>query len=235
MSTPSTTVPSRIAPESTTPIGVLRRRVVALALAAGGAGVVAVLIWEPWPGRNNFAYADLAPVRDAVWAGSLLDAVGIAGLGIGLALAVCLLTPSRGRVLATVAAVCSCLGATLHAGGMISIGSLVWYGTAPGVVPAPVGTALFDNLEQNLSHLIALQAGFLLFTVGVLLAMAALWRAGSIPRWSPILTWVLTLALFSGINGRALDLVQAVQVASIAIVASFVWAGSPTHRGMTGR
>lgn len=230
MSSQPTTAPVHRDLASREPADAGRARVVAAALTAGAALVVTVLIWQPWPGRNNFAYADLAPVRDAAWTGALVDGVGLAALGIALGIAVCLLTPGRGRVIATLAAVLTCLGGAVQAAGVISLGTLAWYGTAPGVVPAPVGTALFADLERDLGHLLPLQAGFLMFTLGVLLALVALWRAGAVPRWATVAIAVLTVGQFAGVEGRALDLVQGLQVASLVLVAAFLWTSSTTRR-----
>jgi hypothetical protein len=39
----------------------IRIRLTAVTLAVAAIGVAAVLLWAPWPGRNNLAYADLLP------------------------------------------------------------------------------------------------------------------------------------------------------------------------------
>jgi hypothetical protein len=65
-------------------------------------------------------------------------------------------------------------------------------------------------------------AGFLLFTLGSLVLMGALWRARSVPRWLPVAYLVLTVGVF-GLGGVVLNVVQAVQMLSLTVVAYYAW------------
>ena len=200
-----------------------RITIVALALAAGAAAVITVLAWKPWPGRDDFAYADLAPVRDAAWAGAVIDGIGFAVGGVALGLAVCLLAPSRGSVWATAGAVAGSLGGITFCGGIVSLGVLEWYATAPAI-PAQAGTALLDQVSGDPTHLMAVQAiGFVLHSLGVLLLAVALWRSRSVPRWLPASVGLLTVAAFAGFDGRALDLVEAARAVALILVAWYLW------------
>jgi hypothetical protein len=62
--------------------------------------------------------------------------------------------------------------------------------------------------------------GFLLFTLGSLLLMGALWRSRSVPRWLPIAYLVLTVGIFA-LSGLLLNVVQAVQTLLLVPVAFY--------------
>jgi hypothetical protein len=83
---------------------------------------------------------------------------------------------------------------------------------------------LLQHVADDGAHLIAVQAaGFLLHALGLLLVAVALWRARSAPRWVPIALAVLTIATFSGVSGRALDVVEAARTATALPVAWYLW------------
>lgn len=203
---------------------VVRARIVAVVLAAGAVAVAAVLLWHPFGERNDLSYAALAPVRDAAWAGAVIDGLGFAAVGVALGLAACLLAPARGAVWASTGAVLTGAGGIAFCAGMYAVAVLAWFVTATEVVPPETGTELMAYVEENFGRVGALQmAGFLLFTVGALVLMVALWRARSVPRWFPGGFAVLTLAAFAPLPSRVLDLVQAVQFGSLVLVAWWLW------------
>jgi hypothetical protein len=74
---------------------------------------------------------------------------------------------------------------------------------------------------DNPGHVMGAQmAGFLLYTLGTLLLMGALWRARAVPRWLPIGFLVLTVGLFA-VDGVVLNVVQAVQTLLLVPVAFY--------------
>jgi hypothetical protein len=193
-----------------------RNTIVATVLTLGAIAVAAVVLWQPWGARDHFGYADIAPHRDAAWLGAIIDGLGFAAVGIGLGLAVCLLASHRGSALANIGAVLTGFGGVAFCGGMVAFGSFAWYATS---LPVDTGTALMSYFQDNPGHLIGLQmAGFLLVTLGSLVLMVALWRAGSVPRWLPVAYAVLTVGGFV-LDGVALNLVQATQMLSLTAVA----------------
>jgi hypothetical protein len=198
-----------------------RSRLIAAILSVAALIVAVVVLWQPWGERDGLAYADLAPHRDGAWLGSLADGLAFAAAGVALGLAVCLLAPVRGRVLATVGAVGTALGGALFSAGMVGFGALAWYATNPAALSPEAGTALLAQVKDNPGHLLVVQmAGFLLFTLGALVLSGALWRARSVPRWLPVAYLVLTIATFAT-DGVVLNVVEAVQALAWMVVAFF--------------
>ncbi|HEX2809701.1 MAG TPA: hypothetical protein VHN80_26350, partial [Kineosporiaceae bacterium] len=166
----------------------------------------------------------LVPVRDAAWAGSVIDGIGFAVTGLALGLAVCRLARRRGSVWATVGAVATTLGGIVFACGSVAFAVLMWFATSPDLVPVPTGTALLEHVAGHPGHLFVLQmSGFIGYSIGVLVLAVALWRSGSVPRWLPTVLGLLTVALFAGVEGRALDVVEAAQNAMLLGVAWYLW------------
>ncbi|HEU5110088.1 MAG TPA: hypothetical protein VFT95_16220 [Micromonosporaceae bacterium] len=219
MSTTLTPETALTAPSGTSRV---RAAIVSVILAAGAAAIAAVVLWQPWGERDHLSYADLAPHRDAMWWGTLIDGLAFAAVGVTLAIAVCGLVPARrGAALATVGAVLTGFGGVAFCAGMVAFGSLAWYVTDPGVVPPENGTTLMTYIEDNPGHVMGAQmAGFLLYTLGSLLLMAALWRARAVPRWLPIGYLLLTVGLFA-LDGVALNIVQAAQTLLLVPIAVY--------------
>jgi hypothetical protein len=214
MTTPATTTASGI--------GRARATVVAVLLTLGALASATIVLWQPWGERNDLSYETLAAHRDAAWLGAIIDGVATAAIGITLGLAVCLLARRRGAVLATVGSVVAGLGGVLFCAAIVSFGTLTWYVTDTGALAAPTGTAMMTYVEDNLGHVAAVQApGFLLFTLGALLLMVALWRARAVPMWLPIAYVVLTVGVFV-LDGTAINVVQAVQTLLLAVVSWFL-------------
>jgi hypothetical protein len=201
----------------------LRPAIVSAVLALASGTVAVLVLWQPWGERDALGYDDLAPHADAAWLGSLVDGLAVAAIGVTLALAVCRLVTARGSVLATVAALLAGFGGVAFSAGMITYATLAWYVTNTAAVPADQGRALMSYVENNPGHAMGPQmAGFLLFTLGSLGLMAALWRARAVPRPLPVTYLVLTVGIFV-LDGVALNLVQAAQTLSLLVVAYYAW------------
>ena len=127
----STVTPAAPAVSSAAATGVdrVRAAIVAALLTLGAVAVAAVVLWQPWGGRDRFDYADLAPHRDAAWLGCLIDGLAFAAVGVALGLAVCALAPGRGAVLANIGALLTGVGGVTFGAGVISFGSFSWYAT----------------------------------------------------------------------------------------------------------
>lgn len=198
-----------------------RAAIVSAFLALGAAVVAVLVLWQPWGERDALGYADLAPHRDAAWLGSLADGLAFAVVGTALGLAVCLLAPARGAAWANVGAVMTTLGGVAFCAGMVSFGSFAWYATDTAAVPSGPGEALMSYVEDSPGHMLGVQmVGFLLFTLGSLALMVALWRARAVPRWLPVAYLVLTVGTFA-LGGVVLNVVQAVQMLSLVVVAYY--------------
>ncbi|GIE97611.1 hypothetical protein [Paractinoplanes rishiriensis] len=213
--TPSTTV---------TPAGpgTARATLIATLLSLASLAVAVVVLWQPWGERDALGYADIAPHRDAAWLGTLVDGLAFAVVGVTLGLAVCILAPKRGSTPAAIGAVATGLGGIAFGTGMFSFGALAWFATDTSTLPAAAGTALMSRVEGAPGHLMAVQmTGFLLFTVGSLILMAALWRARSVPRWLPVAFLVLTVALFA-LSGVALNVVEAAQFLLLPVIGFYL-------------
>jgi hypothetical protein len=198
-----------------------RAAIVSTVLALGALAVAAVVLWQPWGERDALGYADIAPHRDAAWLGTLVDGLAFAAVGVALGLAVCRLAPARGAVWANVGALLTASGGVAFCAGAVSFGSFAWYATDTAAIPAGPGTALMSHVEDSPGHMMGVQmAGFLLFTVGSLVLMVALWRARAVPRWLPVAYLVLTVGTFA-LGGVVLNVVQAAQMVSLMIVAYY--------------
>jgi len=103
--------------------------------------------------------------------------------------------PGRGRGLATVAAVLCTIGFICNGLSQSLWGYLLWFATEPGV-DRTAGVAVVDA-AQNASMLPTLPVTFAsvpVFALGLLLLAVALWRAGTVPRWVPVLVVLVDLA-----------------------------------------
>jgi hypothetical protein len=214
------TVSTAVAPSATDRI---RAAIVSGVLALGAVVVAVIVLWQPWGERDALAYDDLAPHRDGAWLGSLVDGLALAAIGVTLAIAVCRLAPGRGAALATVGGVLTGLGGIAFSVGMFAFGSLAWYATSPEAVQPDAGEALMTYVNDNPGHVLLPQMiGFLLFTLGSLLLMGALWRSRSVPRWLPVAYLVLTVGLFV-LGGVAMNVVQAAQTLLLVPVAVYAF------------
>jgi hypothetical protein len=211
----STTAPFRSDPDGTRTLA----RAVAAVTSLGALAVVAVLVWRPWVDRNAFGYGDIAPHRNAIWAGSLIDGLGFALAAIGLGIAACWLAQGRGRGLAVPGALLTAAGGITFAMGSTAFAAAGWLATSDAI-PEKAGRALLHTVGSEGSQLFVPAAvGFLVTTLGSLLIAAALLRARTIPTWIPVALIVLTLAQFVPLPSRALDLVEMGATLTFALVA----------------
>jgi hypothetical protein len=199
--------------------GGARLRIVAAALALGALTVAAMLVWRPWGERNAFGYDDIAPIRDNLWVGSLVDGIGFAVVAVSLGLGTCLLVRGRGSRFANVGAVLATLGGITFAAGSAAHAAVGWVATSD-VISAHTGRALLDFIDDKGGRLmIPAVVGFLLVTLGTLLLATALLRSGALSRWVPIALIVLTVAQFP-VPARVQDFVQIAYMALLVCVAA---------------
>ena len=165
LTTESSTPTGRHAPPAALGAGPARVRIVAGALALGAGTVAAMLVWRPWGERNAFGYGDVAPLRDNLWVGTLLDGFGFAVAAIALSLAVCLLVRDRGSSWANTGAVLGVLGGVAFAMGSFAHAALSWYATSDAISPA-AGRALLEYAEDNgVRVMLPAMAGFLMVAI----------------------------------------------------------------------
>ncbi len=220
-----TATSARITAESAGPEVVRRAsaapRVAAVGLGLGALSVAALLLTTPWGGRNATGYDDIAPIRDAAWAGMLADGIAFAVVGFTLAITVLFLVRGKGRVLALIGAVVTTLGGLLFAMGSFSFASLAWYATSPAV-PVEAGRALVAYATDNPQHgFVVVMIGFLLYTVGSIVLAVALIRGRVMPIVGVVAFLALTVAQFVGLEGRLLDVAQIAQMLLLAGLAAW--------------
>ena len=183
-----------------------RLLLVCAVLALGAATVAAMIILRPVP-RNDLSYVSLAPVRDSVFWWSLVDGVAFAATAVALAIAVSVCTPRRGRVLALIGAPMAAVAGVIFACALVSIAAVGWHATAPAV-PRAVGIQILDGLQETVVPFALLPIGFLTYTLGSLILLGAVWRAGVIARPWLIIFGALTLMQFSPGPRSILDVIQ---------------------------
>jgi hypothetical protein len=216
----ATTSPGRPATDEDLPasMGTARVRIVGAGLGFGAAAIAAMLVWKPWGERDELGYDAVRPIRDHAWTGTTVDAFAFALVSVTLAVATCALVRRRGRHWADVGAVVTVVGGIAFAMGGFARGAVVWLATADQV-PADAGATVLQLVEDEPGHLMALaMAGFLLYTLGTLALTVAWWRSRVVPRWLTVALVVFTVAQFSGIDDRPLDLVQ---VACMGVLVCF--------------
>jgi len=202
----------------------VRTGIIGLTLALGAAVVATVLLIRPWQVRNQFEYDDISPVRDAMWTGIVVDTVSFAVVGFTLGLVVCGLARTRGAAWANVGAVLTALGGVTFAMGAFGFAALAWYATDTAALTAADGARLLEYVVDNRLHVMVMQmAGFMIYTLGSLVLAVALLRARTITRWLPIALIVVTLAQFTPVPQRGLDLIQvAVMAVLIGIAGAYL-------------
>lgn len=197
------------APTGGPPTSRARILIIGSGLALAAATVAVLLGWLPWGERNEFGYEAIAPIRDTAWLGILLDGLAMGVLAITVSLATCLLASGRGARWADVGAVVTIIGGLAFAMGAFARGAVSWFATAEAVGADAGSTVLTLVQDQEPGRLtLVAMAGFLLITVGTLVLAVAWWRSRTVPRWLPVTLAVLTVAQFTGFDGRALDVLQ---------------------------
>ena len=212
------------------PFGRARQWIVGATLAVAAVVVGVVLLFRPWPARNSFLYADLAPVRDGIWAAIFIDALAFAGIAISLSLAVGMLVRTRGAALANVGAIVTILGGILFAIGAFAFAAFTWYATDPTALSPESGARLLEYAVANPEHVMIPQMlGFLLYTLGTLILAGALLRSKAVPRWLPILIIAGTVAQFV-LEQRALDLAQVALMGVLILLAAQLFRSGAVSR-----
>lgn len=209
MSTPSTTATTTTTPtvrsRPASPIG-------AVSLVLGSVTSAALLLLTPWGERNEIGYAAVAPIRDAFWAGILLDGLAMVAVTLGLSLVVLRLVQRAGAVPARLGAVLAVAGGVTFALGGFGYATLAWHVTDPSILDPAAGTAVLQNAIENPQRSLVVQiVGFLTMTLGVVLLSVALLRSGVLPRWVPIVVLVTSVLAFV-VPPRIKDLAQVVQM-----------------------
>jgi hypothetical protein len=212
-----------------TPTGTGRTRAATAALATSALTLAVLLAAPPWgdrldSGSDHFLdYDNLLEVRDAAWAGMLVDGFAYAVLALTLSLGVVHVTRGRGRVAAVVGAVLTTAGGIMFAMGASAFATFAWFATAPGL-PDDAGRDLVAYANNHVGHVIGLDmAGFVTFTLGTLVLSAAVIRARAVPL-APVVVFVLaTLAQFMIPTGNALNYLQIGTMALLIGFAALVW------------
>jgi hypothetical protein len=226
----TTTSPARTRTDATAPApGPARLRVAAAALGASAAAIAVLLATTPWGDRLDsssddvLSYDSLVKVHDAAWPSMLIDGFAFAVIGLTVGLGVLHLVRGRGRIAALVGAVMTTAGGILFAMGAIGLATIGWFASADGLSNG-TGQALVDFANDNPGHLMGPDiAGFLLTAVGSLVLAAALLRSRAIPIYAVVAYILLTLAQFSGVPGRAMDLLQIVMMLGLIAFAVVLW------------
>ena len=206
-----------------------RIRVAAAALAAASVTVASLLATSPWGDRLDsssdeiLTYDDLLDIRDAAWSSMLVDSFAYAVIGFALGLGVLHLVRSKGRIAALVGAVLTTAGGIVFAMGGAAFATVVWFITADGLSDG-AGQSLVDYANNHVGHLLGLDmAGFVTFTLGTIVLAVALIRARAVPVPAIVVFLLLTLAQFSGLDGQALNFLQAAMMVMLLGFAAVVW------------
>lgn len=203
--------------------------IVGTGLAVAATTVAGLLVWLPWGARNEFDHESIAPIRDTAWLGITLDGLAMGVLAVTVALASCMITPGRGGRWADVGAVITVLGGIAFAMGAFARGVLSWFATTESIGADAGGTLLALVTEAPTRLLLVAMAGYLSVTVGTLILTVAWWRSRVLPRWLPITFAVLTVAQFTGFEGRALDVLQIVTMLTLVVFAVLFVARASTR------
>jgi hypothetical protein len=222
----TTTAPSAAA-DTVAPAQAGRLRLVASALAAASATLAVLIVTHPWGDRLDssadevLSYDGLPADPDAAWAAMLADVFAFGVMAFCLAIAACHLVRTRGRVAATVGSVLVVAGGILSAMGGFAFATTTWFA---GALPEESGRELVDVANDHLAQLLGAEmAGFLCVTLGSLVLAGALFRARAVPRLAVAVFVVLTVVLFVGLPGTAMDLAQAAQVLTAGALAVPLW------------
>jgi Domain of unknown function (DUF4386) len=139
-------------------------------------------------------YAAIAPHRGYLWAFFAIAAVQLIVGAVAVALAAVLLAPDRGARWATAGGGLVWLGAAIYGVGVGGWAAVYYFATDPRVLSSATGQRLIDHVNDDTARMLAVPiGGALLVAVGSLLLAVALWRAGTVPRWVPIIGAASTL------------------------------------------
>jgi hypothetical protein len=204
-----------------------RIRLVAAALAAASATLAALVLTHPWGERLDssadeiLSYDLIVENHANAWPAMLVDVFAFGVIAVCLAIGVAHLVRGRGRTVATVGAVLVVAGGILSAMGSFAFATVIYFA---GNLPEGPGLELVDIANDDVAHLLGVEmAGFLLFTLGSLVLAGALVRSMAVPRLFVALFVLLTIGLFAGLSGAAMDSVQAAQVLLAGGLAVPLW------------
>ena len=174
---------------------------------------LSVSLFFPAGDNGHLTYDSIAPTRTFFRIWLTLAAVNLVIGAVVFSVAAWLLVPARGWVATTIGASLFCFGAALYAAGVGGIATLYYFVTDDAALNPAAGTGLIDSLDVNQLALWGPAfAGALVSLVGQLLLAAGLWRAGTVPRWIPLLaaTVIATFVLpTSGLTGVLVELPSA--------------------------
>jgi hypothetical protein len=207
------------APETAT-----RSRMGLLAIVLGFTAIVAVpagVLWpEPAAGTGTYAYADILGKRE-LWWGLLTFLALLQVCNVPLqALATMSLVRRRGSTWATFGGALMWLGCGLQATGIALWAAAYYFPLDPSVSRA-AGTAMFDVVNNDISHIFAVMIpGAMLVILGTVFQAVALFRAKVVPVWVPLLTLVTVATLVVPGNGFA-GLITSIPMAAGAVAVGF--------------
>ena len=187
-------------------------------LVLGAATSAVLLLLTPWGERNEIGYAAVAPIRDAFWAGILVDGLAMVAVALGLALVVHRLVGGVRPVLVGAGGTLATAGAVAFALGGFGYATLAWHVTDASVLDPAAGAAVLRSAVESPQHSLVVQiAGFLMMTLGLVLLSLALLRSRAVPRWLPTVVIATALLAFV-VPPRLKDLAQVVQMIALAAI-----------------
>src|SRR4051812_6694712 len=137
-------------------------------------------------------YGAIAANRGYVWAFFLVAGVQLIVGASTTALAALLLAPARGARWANVGGSFVWLGAAIYGVGIGGWATLYYFGTDPVALGPATAARFIEHVNDDTARMLAVPiGGALLVAVGAMLLAVALWRAGTVPRWVPVIA-VLT-------------------------------------------
>lgn len=208
-----------------------RTRVTAVALMVGSLVTAGLTAWHPEPdSHDHFAYDVVEPIRTEWWAWHVFGGIGMAAAAVAASLAVCMLVPRRGAMLATTGAVLTSLGGLAFAAGIAAEGVLFAYATDTDGLSAEAGRELMHHANENPElYVAAIIPGAILLTLGPLLLAGALWRAGSAPRWLVVVWAVTNIVGFVTPFGLAATVINLTFTAMLLGIAAILWRTTTNH------
>ena len=160
------------------------------------------------------ALAEVADVRTRYAAAKVMVAAGSL-LIIALVLAYRRwLVPGRGRMLATIGTALVAVGLGANALSQATWGYLLYWASGPAVAPS-AAVEVVSAAEADTALVTFPVTWFLmpLFGLGLVLIAAALWRAGTVPRWLPVGMVVTLVGAVAILTGPLMLVVLALDVA----------------------
>jgi hypothetical protein len=172
-------------------------------------------------------YAAIAPNRAYLWTFFLVAGVQLVIGACAAALAAWLLVPDRGARWATVGGSVVWLGAAVYGVGIGGWATVYYFATDPATLDPATATRLVDHINDDTARILAVPiGGALLIALGSLLLAVAVWRAGTVPRWVPIVGALSSLATLAvppdGVPGLV---AEAASSATTIALGWYAWKG----------